>query len=209
MGICIHYKGQLNNINFINSFIDELTAIANEMEWDTTLINEDLNAENAYIGEPGHIKNSVPVKGIVLEIHPKAENLSFVFDKNGYMRDFRSLVIDKNEPVCSIKTQFAPIDIHITVIKLLKYLKKKYINNLQVFDEGSYWETNDKILLAQKLDFLTMKLDELEGILNEIVFDGKDTVDSVAEKIDRVLKERNSSLHAKKIKGKNKFSGRE
>jgi hypothetical protein len=41
----------------------------------------------------------------------------------------------------------------MTVIKLFEYLKKKYINNLEVFDEGSYWETKDEDLLAHKLIF--------------------------------------------------------
>jgi len=44
------------------------------------------------------------------------------------------------------------------VIKLLKYIQKKYVDNLEVIDEGDYWQTKDAILLKGKFDFLTEKM---------------------------------------------------
>lgn len=35
------------------------------------------------------------------------------------------------------------------IIKLLKYLNKKYLVDLQVSDEGQYWEIGDEHLLSQ------------------------------------------------------------
>ena len=54
----------------------------------------------------------------------------------------------------SVKTQFAPTEIHISIIKLLKHLKNKYILDLEVLDEGCYWETEDNKLLNKKFPFL-------------------------------------------------------
>ncbi len=61
---------------------------------------------------------------------------------------------------------------------------------MEVFDEGSYWETEDKVLLSQKIDFLNMKMDELEGILNNIETDENDTRESVIVKIEKALQKR-------------------
>ena len=44
----------------------------------------------------------------------------------------------------SVKTQFDSPDTHIWIIGLLKYLKKRYIANLEVRDEGEYWETGNR-----------------------------------------------------------------
>ncbi|MEO7046854.1 MAG: hypothetical protein ABI091_16245, partial [Ferruginibacter sp.] len=50
----------------------------------------------------------------------------------------------------STKTQYAGLDAHIAIIKLLKYLSKKYLKDFTLIDEGYYWETDDeKILLEQ------------------------------------------------------------
>ncbi|NWG28500.1 MAG: hypothetical protein HXY48_08200, partial [Ignavibacteriaceae bacterium] len=70
-----------------------------------------------------------------------------------------------------IKTQFAPPEIHIAIVKLLKYLKNKYIANLEVIDEGGYWETEDKELLIKNISFLNRKMDQVEEIISSIVDD--------------------------------------
>lgn len=67
-----------------------------------------------------------------------------------------------------VKTQFAPPDIHISIVKLLRFLQKKYIPDLQVIDEGEYWETGDRDLLIEKMRFLQNKLDQVEQALSTI-----------------------------------------
>jgi hypothetical protein len=49
----------------------------------------------------------------------------------------------------SVKTQFAGSSIHKLLVHLLKYLSKKYFNEIKVFDEGKYWETGDEDLLEK------------------------------------------------------------
>ncbi len=207
MGIKIHYKGTINDISLIDDFCDELKDIASDMDWKYSLLDEDIYKPNtSYIDDDHQIKGHIPLKGIVINVHPKAESLSFLFDKNGLIRSIVSMTYekDKAESYDSIKTQFAPVDIHMSVIKLLKYLKKKYIGNLEVFDEGRYWETENRELLTEKIDFLNKKMDELEGVLNSLERNENDTLESVVDRIEKILKDRYPNIKIVKSKNQNK-----
>ena len=195
MGISIHYKGKLNNPDLLNAFCDEIKDIAKDMNWNFNTFNNDLNNPNSsYVDGNGHIKGYIPIKGLNVTIHPKAESLSFLFDKNGNLRNLLMMTYKngKESEISNIfvKTQFAPIEIHITIIKLLEYIKKKYISNLKVIDEGSYWETRDKNILEEKLSFLYKKIDQIGNQISEIKVDGTDSPETILRKIETVLKKK-------------------
>lgn len=194
MGLTIHYKGKLNNPELIMPVINEITDISNEMNWNYSIIDEDLNAPDSAQLNEGKIESTVLLKGLMIEIHEKAESLSFLFDKNGALRNPVSMSFESYDGEYSynnfIKTQFAPVDIHITVIRLLKYIKKKYISNLEVFDEGMYWETEDKEMLIEKFTFLNNMMDKLESALTQIEKTDNETPDSITDKIEEVLKKK-------------------
>jgi len=192
MGITIHYKGKLNNPDLLNTFCDEIKDIAKDMNWSFNTFDNDLNKSNSsYLDKNGNIKGHIPIKGLNVTIHPKAESLSFLFDKNGNLRNLLVMTYKNgNESEVSnifIKTQFVPIEIHITIIKLLEYIKKKYISNLEVIDEGNYWETRDKNILEEKLSFLNKEIDQIGNIISEIIVDGTDSPEAILRKIENVL----------------------
>jgi hypothetical protein len=191
MGITIHYRGKLNSPELRDSVCDELTDIAIEMDWKYYPI----------------VNNKDSVKGIIISPHPKSEALSFLFGKDGGLKDFRPWEYNnKNEEkiddsYLSVKTQFAPIEIHIAIIKLFKYLKKKYISNLKVYDEGKYWDTEDEELLREKISFLNRMMDEIEGLLNEVKTVKGETAESFIKKIENLLSEKyGTKAEIKKIK---------
>ncbi len=62
--------------------------------------------------------------------------------------------------------------------------------NLNVTDEGSYWETNNADLLKKKMDFLNAKINELADALETLPYDKNDTTISIADKIEKLLKEK-------------------
>jgi len=194
MGITIHYKGKLNNEELIIPFKDEMIDIAGEMGWKYSIIDEDLNAPNTAHLEDGKIEGTAPLKGIMIDVHKDAESLSLLFDKDGNIRNIVSMAFETRDKEMSldnfIKTQFAPVDVHITVIKLLKYLKKKYISNLDVIDEGMYWETEDKELLTEKISFPNKMMDKLEAALSQVPKDENETPESISDKIEEVLKKK-------------------
>lgn len=62
--------------------------------------------------------------------------------------------------------------------------------NLNVTDEGSYWETNNADLLKKKMEFLNAKINELADALETLPYDKNDTTISIADKIEKLLKEK-------------------
>ena len=179
MGISIHYKGKLNSENLIDPFCEEVKDIADSMDWEYTIINRELGDEFS-------------LKGLFIKPHEKAELLQFVFDQKGYLRNALHLDYTDNDDDISffnhIKTQYAPVEIHIAIIKLLHYLKEKYVSSLEVYDDGRFWETNDERILNEKLEFLNKAMDKLEDILNSIPHEKDETAESIANKIERIIK---------------------
>ena len=51
----------------------------------------------------------------------------------------------------TVKTQFLPANMHVTIIGLLKYIKEHHLPSLEVDDEGEYWETGDYRVLEDKM----------------------------------------------------------
>lgn len=182
MGITIHYQGKLNQPDLADEFCEELADIAKVMEWNYNRINDEPDSE------------PVPLKGIVISPHEKSEPLVFTFDPDGYLRNAFMMRFADEEPDLSwynhTKTQFAPIDVHIAIIKLLKYLQQKYFKNLKVTDEAGYWETGDANLLKQRIDYLNAKMDELAGLLETIEIEKEDTAETLVDKIEKLIQEK-------------------
>jgi len=178
MGVSIHFRGSINSTEKTNPLVNELTEISNEMGWEYSIIDD----------------VELQLKGIFIQPHNKSESLSILINASGRLTNPLYLV-DKNDDRIdysynSIKTQFAPVDIHITVVKLLKYIKKKYISDLEVTDEGSYWETGDADLLAEKIDFINDRINSIAGMISSIPNSGKETPESLADKIEQYLKDK-------------------
>ncbi|MBW6533992.1 MAG: hypothetical protein K0B11_03205 [Mariniphaga sp.] len=98
-----------------DEFCEELEDIARTMDWKYNVINDDPDSK------------PFPVKGIVISPHEKSEPLVFMFDPEGNLRNAFMMQFLGEEPDLTwynhTKTQFAPIDVHIAIIKLMKYLQ--------------------------------------------------------------------------------------
>jgi hypothetical protein len=180
MGITIHYKGKLNSPDLINPFCEELMDISKEMGWHYDFFDFEKK------------QDKLPLKGLFIGVHKKAESLVFMIDQSGFLRN--PIMIepfsDGNDTTYfnHTKTQFAPVEVHIAIIKLLKYIQKKYMSNLEVWDEGTYWEKEDPIVLKEKIDFLTEKINFLADALNSVEFEKGASAESVADKIEDLLR---------------------
>ncbi len=201
MGLTIHYRGKLKSPELIEPICDELKDIAQTMNWEYAILDEDFNKANTSNFEKTErglkITGHLPLKGISINIHNHCETFSFLFDKNGVLCELLQMVGQRQEKnkkpqFISVKTQFAPVDVHITIVKLLKYLQKKYFSNLDVIDEGEYWDTEDEKILIEKINFLSDKINKVSKILSDA---HKELGSSISEselviKIEKILKER-------------------
>ena len=178
MGVSIHYRGRVAEIQNIKDICDELAAIAERMHWPCTRLDEDWSqAADAIVevtDQGSQITGHLPLKGISLTPHPKCETLQFFFDINGHLRDPISMVNISEEPLkpeeawISVKTQYAGPETHIWIIGLLKYLKKLHLPDLEVQDEGEYWETGNFEILKEKMDFVGEKIAAVADELSRV-----------------------------------------
>jgi hypothetical protein len=216
MGITIFAQGKLKGIEVIPRLIEYIKSTAGEYGWKYHVINDDFDARlDAALssgnseGCSAHIKGSLGLKGIVLNIDPGSEPLAVLFDQTGVLTDMLQQLawIQNNKQgerftVC--KTQFGNIDTHIRIVELLDELKQSYIDNLVVSDEGGYWESRDRRLLAEKRVFLGQCLRRVEKVISGIEISDEEprNADALAERIEEALlkSEDDDGLHYRSAK---------
>jgi len=98
-------------------------------------------------------------------------------------------IIELNDAWISVKTQFMSAEIHVLMIGLLKYIKEHHIPNLEVRDEGEYWETGDYRNLEEKMRLIERKLDLLSRKLSSECFgdSSRPSEDEISACIERLL----------------------
>lgn len=198
MGITIHYKGNIKSMSLIDQLQKEMVDICESMNWKYHLLNEDLNkpfsAELIHTERGAEIEGHIPLKGIIITTDPNNESLDLLFTPKGQLSSFMLEILlhegtlDEEMRWCFVKTQFGPIDAHIAIVKLLDYMKKKYVPDLEVKDDGEYWETLDRERLMGKRGFISGKMAQFEKALSAVKFDHEPSREEVLEKIDEVIK---------------------
>ncbi len=132
MGVTIHFEGQLKSDKEFESVIEKAIEFATINEMPFYHFNEPLKKLERVKDEQDWDYEG-PTKGIHIQPDANAEPFWLEFDKDNYIQDY-------------CKTQFAGPDVHIKLIDFLKSIQSNFFD-LNVFDEGEYWETNDVILL--------------------------------------------------------------
>jgi len=175
MGLTLHYQGKIKDIGQIAVLQQEVQDICETMNWKyrTDAIVFDLPpAVMQQIGMAEYDK--VILNGVNFCPHPKSESVNLYFNQQGKLANLLTLnFADTNtDPVaafsCFTKTQFAGPEIHIAIVKLLKYLDKKYELSIHSEDEGEYWDTLDESRLNNNFErnevLQDMVMHALEGI---------------------------------------------
>lgn len=199
MGVSIHYKGQLDNKTSVHQLIEEIQDIAETMNWTYHCLDEDWNKKSQVKLEhhdgQTHIKGHAGLKGISFCPHPESETVWLFFDADGCLNSPINMVMKDNFEDASIlswlstKTQFAGTDTHIAIIKLFRYLKKKYISNLEIEDEGGYWYSNNRTQLEEKINGINIAIDMLTDAFTNLPLSSDDDAESMVRKIENLLKD--------------------
>ena len=199
MGVTIRYRGQLADREKINSLCDDLNQVAAKMQWSYNRLDEDWtkpgDARMVRDERGARIEGHLGLKGISLKPHPQCESISFFFDYRGRLCDPVSMVrindgtLKPEDVWIIVKTQFAGPKMHMWIVGLLKYIQEHYIPDLEVSDEGEYWETGNFDLLKEKMDFLNTKLDEICGELSRLTGNHLDRLspEDIASMIEGLL----------------------
>ena len=125
--------------------------------------------------------------GVVVSPGDGCESLTFLFDRTGRLRNVADLITNQVDPDprfsfhVSVKTQFTALKMHIWIVGLLRYLKKTYLSDLTVNDEGEFWESGSRETLAERQRFLQGKID--------LIAEGMGPLDGLPEDIDQIVAE--------------------
>ncbi len=97
MGLSLHYRGQIADIQHIKTICKELTDIASKMNWKRVSLDEDWTKPadaNVTVTEQGaQIRGHLPLKGVSLTVDPKSDSVSFFFDPEGNLCDPLNLIM--------------------------------------------------------------------------------------------------------------------
>ena len=146
MGVTIHYRGSLDDLDRVEDFEDRVLDMA------LSLGGEGRIWRSACDTDPARI-----VQGLIVSLAPGQESLSLLISPEGRLVNLCDIEAAELGQVdqgvwCFVKTQFGSVEGHVAVAELLMALKKQFISDLEVNDEGGYWEHRDWRRLQETMD---------------------------------------------------------
>lgn len=142
MSITIHFGGKLSSIKILDELLAFVAYYATDKDWVFSELKEDSETNI----EPWE-------KAIILQTDMNVESIFIHFDETLTFQTF-------------CKTQFGGVEAHVDIIEFLHEIEKFFID-FWVMDEGDYWQTNDELLLKEKMDTMSTILGAVEKSLKE------------------------------------------
>ena len=203
MGLSIHYRGKIRAYSAIITMVEELIDICQTLDWKYKVFE----SEKSFHTTDRPISQTFSVadlKGISI-MPAKCEPVLLTFLPNLHLTSPFKLLIgssnadDLQMEWVSTKTQFAGPEVHIAVLKLLDYIRKKYFSDFELIDEGEYWDCWDETRLRKQFSRYEYLLDTVASALEEIRISEADTPDSIIKKIEEVLQKKkdNGDINSK------------
>ena len=188
MGLSIHYSGRINNYSFINVLVEEVQDICDSLNWDYNV----WSPNSSTVREETKDYTLHDLAGISISV-ADCETIFFTFLPDGRLSSPLNLLAqdaypDKNM-IYSVatKTQYAGPDTHMALVKLIRYLQEKYFAELQVDDEGLYWETGDEKVLLSQFDKYNHALSVIKAALLNFKSIPGESAQSLANRLEQLL----------------------
>jgi hypothetical protein len=191
MGVTIAYRGRLADFARIEDFEDRLVDFALE-------IGGQAQIWRSWADDSPHRL----VRGVILGLAPGQESTSLLLSPEGWLIGLTDIEDAehgrlKEPPWCFTKTQFGPVEGHVALVEMLAALKREFLPDLEVSDDGGYWETRDLAELVRKRALTQAAIDGLAeglrryGLSREAAEDPSILlrhVERVAEHVHRILR---------------------
>jgi hypothetical protein len=155
MGITIAYRGRFADLTRIEDFEDRLVDFALEIRGLVRIWRSRAD------GDPERM-----IRGVILDLAPGQESTSLLLSPEGWLIGLTDIQdaedgLLKEPPWCFIKTQCGPVEGHVALVEMLAALKREFLPDLEVSDEGGYWETRD---LAELVRLRSLTQGAIDGL---------------------------------------------
>jgi len=204
MGVTIHYQGRLTDPQQLPQLIAAVQHTCRKLRWPFIDVDERIiGTAEVLVYHPSGIaedqrwvSENRPVddrwRGVIV-MPPGSESLWLTFNRSGRMIVYDANATSFAEPGHYLAreqlftmTQFSSAETHIALCSLLR-ITEHYGAELDVDDEGGYWETEDAVTLQQRMDFIDSVLTEMEDEPYRMPDSSLDTEVEVGKAIERAL----------------------
>jgi hypothetical protein len=161
MGVTVSYRGSLADMDRVEDFEDRVLDLALEIGGHARVWRSFDDDDRQRV-----------VRGVMLELYPGQETMSLLISPEGWLINlFQIEEAEKGQlaepPWCLVKTQFGPVEGHVALVELLAALQREFFPNLEVLDEGEYWETRNLTMLREKMALLQSAIDGMADALRQ------------------------------------------
>jgi hypothetical protein len=156
----IHYFGKIKSTEAIKELQDEFYEIAQVSGWTHEMVDHVFAQEGDLQG------NRLTLQGVRLVLNRQTTPLQLTFDKDGYLShiyyekapvEMGDLMSKNGVPGgtrqllhqihTSTTVRSQDPQSHKALVKILDYVKKRYVPNLEVIDNTGYWYSRDEAVL--------------------------------------------------------------
>ena len=178
MGLSIHYSGRIKDVELIPVLVEEVRDVCSSFGWTHHLFND----EN--------------FQGICFS-PPECEPVFLTFTNSTELAcPIRWQYKIEPVNVISTKTQYAGMDVHIALLKLLKYLKEKYFAVFDLDDEGGYWGKWDEAILQRQFDRYNFLVNAVADALRDFKSAPGESPQSLTDRLQNFLEEQQDDFKA-------------
>jgi hypothetical protein len=191
MGITIAYRGRLADLGRIEDYEDRLLDFALDF------------------GGLGQIWRSHAddnpqrmVRGVILDLAPGQESTSLLVSPEGWLIGLVDVEDAEHgrltePPWCFTKTQFGSLEGHVALVEMLTALKREFMPDLEVSDEGGYYPARDLAELVRRRSLVQGMMDGMvegfqrHGLSREAAEDSDillHRIERIAAQVHRILR---------------------
>lgn len=159
MSTTVHYFGKIKSQEVLRDLQEEFREIAQISGWAHEMVDHVFTQDGEIPG------TRLTLRGIRVTLNKTSSPLQISFDKDGYLSHIyyekAPAEMPGQKPTGALRQLLHQVHTsttlrtgdaatHIAVIKLLDYLKKRYVPNLEVIDNTGYWYSRDESVLSPK-----------------------------------------------------------
>jgi len=182
VGITIHYRGTVDDLGRVEELEDRII--------DLTFV---LGGRATVWRSFGEHDSARVVRGVMVDMAPGHDTLSLLISPEGHLTPLFEISAAEQTPFseppyCCVKTQFGSLQGHVAIVHLLDALRQGYCSNLNVTDEGEYYETRDVKKLVEQRRAVRAVLDAMADGLREhgLSSEAVEDPDIVASRVERI-----------------------